>query len=81
LVLLGVNSDHDRDVANEAVQRHGINWRSWFAGGPEGDIPRQWGITNWPSIFVIDARGIVRHRAASFHDIERIVEPLLGEVE
>jgi hypothetical protein len=78
---LGVNSDQDREVVKEAVERHGINWRSWFAGGLQGDIPRQWGVIEWPSVFVIDARGIIRHRLTSFQDIERIIEPLLREVE
>jgi hypothetical protein len=78
-VLLGVNSDDDRDAVKEAVARHGINWRSWFTGGPDSDIARQWNVTAWPSVFVIDARGIVRHRLTSFHGIEEIIEPLLRE--
>jgi hypothetical protein len=77
-VLLGVNSDEDREVVQEAIRRHGINWRSWFAGGADGDIPRQWGVTTWPTVFIIDTRGVVRHRLASFENVERLIEPLLA---
>jgi alkyl hydroperoxide reductase subunit AhpC len=80
-VLLGVNSDDDRGVVQEAIRRHGINWRSWFIGGTDGDIPRQWGVSNWPTVFIIDARGVVRHRLTSFENVERLIEPLLREVE
>jgi len=78
--LLGVNSDDDRDMVKAAVQRHQINWRSWFAGGPDGEIPRQWNVTSWPTVFVIDANGIVRHRLTSFHGIETIIDGLLAEI-
>jgi hypothetical protein len=80
-VLLGVNSDDQREVAQDAVRRHGINWRSWWVGAPDGDIPRAWGVASWPTVFVIDAEGIVRHRLTSFQDLEQIIEPLLRDAE
>ena len=79
--LVGVNSDQDRATVQQAIQRHGLNWRSWFAGGPEGEIPRQWGVTSWPTFFLIDAQGVVRHRATSLHGLDGVIEALVREAE
>jgi hypothetical protein len=78
-VLLGVNSDPERELAREAVARHSLNWRSWWAGGPGGEIPQQWFVTSWPTMYLIDARGIVRHRLTAPHNLERVIEALVRE--
>ena len=80
-MLLGVNSDADREQVRQVVARLGINWRSWWADGPDGAIPRQWRITGWPTMIVIDAQGIVRHRLGSAQDLDRILETLVREAE
>lgn len=82
-MLLGVNSDDDRDCAREAVARHNLNWRSWWADGPDGAIPRQWQVDRWPTMFLIDAQGIVRHRLTmtSPQELERLIETLVREAE
>src|SRR5207237_8299163 len=33
-VLLGVNCDPKKSKAKQAVQRHSLNWRSWWDGDP-----------------------------------------------
>lgn len=68
-------------MVRAAVAKHGINWRSWWAESPDGAIPRQWNITNWPTIYVIDAQGIVRHYLTSAQDLDRIIETMLREAE
>jgi hypothetical protein len=59
----------------------GLNWRSWWADGPEGPIPQAWQVTSWPTIFVIDAQGVLRYRLGSAENLEPIVEGLLHEVQ
>jgi hypothetical protein len=79
--LLGVNSDADRDVARAAVAKHNINWRSWWVGGTDSAIARQWQVSGWPTIYVIDAQGIIRYRLTSVGELERAIESLLREME
>ena len=80
MVVLGVNTDADRDRVRQVVAQKGLNWRSWWAGGPEGDIPRRWNVQGYPSLFVIDARGVVRYENIEpGPDLERAIETLLRE--
>lgn len=82
--LLGVNSDADRDELKQVIKKEGIIWRSWFdGGGVDGPIATKWQIARWPTIFVLDADGIIRYVEAggtpNIEAVEDVVEGLLKE--
>jgi hypothetical protein len=80
-VLLGVNTDVDRDAARQVVARRRLNWRSWWAGGPDGAIPSRWRINSFPSLFIIDGHGVVRYEHIQpGPELERAIESLLREL-
>jgi thiol-disulfide isomerase/thioredoxin len=60
-VLLGVNGDEDMGRLRYQMERNGVTWRSWLDGGPDGAISRRWNIKHWPSVFVIDSKGVIRY--------------------
>lgn len=78
-VLLGVNSDADRELARTRAAELGMTWQSWWDEGADGPIARRWGIQGWPSIFVIDADGIVRHTDVRPHQLQETVEKVLAD--
>jgi len=60
-VLLGVNSDSTRERAKKVMETEGITWRSWWDGGSaDGPIAMQWSVMGWPTLYLIDARGVIR---------------------
>ena len=61
-VLLGVNSDQNREQLKEVLKKERITWRSFWAGGTNGPIPTQWQIQGWPTIYLIDHKGVVRQK-------------------
>jgi hypothetical protein len=81
VVLLGVNTDADRERVRDVIARKGINWRSWWAGGPDGEIPAQWHVQGYPSLYVIDARGMIRYEQVEpGPKLERAIDALLSEM-
>jgi hypothetical protein len=61
--LLGVNSDSNRDTLKEVLKKEEITWRSWFDGGKVGGpIATKWNVHGWPSLYVLDHRGVIRHK-------------------
>jgi hypothetical protein len=60
--LIGVNSDQNREELKEVLKKEKITWRSFWAGGTGGPIPAQWQVTGWPTIFIIDHKGVVRYK-------------------
>ena len=64
-VLLGVNSDVDKDKLRKRIREAGINWRSWWDGGSRnGPIATRFGVKTWPTLIVLDHNGIIRHKWA-----------------
>jgi thiol-disulfide isomerase/thioredoxin len=62
-VLVGVNSDVTKEEAQAAVKNNKLAWRSWHDGGgqwQQGPIAQRYGVTGYPTSFLIDKNGIVR---------------------
>jgi hypothetical protein len=80
--LLGVNSDPSLDAARRAVQKNRLTWRSWFdGGGTSGPIATAWRVTRWPTIYLIDAAGVIRYQDLTGTALDRAVDRLLAEIE
>ena len=79
--LVGVNSDSDLTRLKTAIKTQGITWRSFLDGGTDGPIATEWGINGWPSIFVIDAKGVIRFKDVREQELDRAVDTLLREME
>ncbi|MHC4409877.1 MAG: TlpA family protein disulfide reductase, partial [Planctomycetota bacterium] len=58
--IIGVNSDRDREKLKTRIKEENITWRSFYAGSTGGAIPTKWNVSGWPTIYVIDAKGIIR---------------------
>ena len=80
-VLIGVNGDEDRAKAKEVSAKQGINWRSFWGGGPHGPIPRKWGVSGWPTVYVVDAKGVIRDDKLHGPALDEAVEALVGVAE
>ena len=80
--LLGINSDSDRKALREVLKEEKITWRSWFDGGKiGGPIATRWQVRGWPTIYVLDAKGVIRARDVRGEALDREVDKLLAEME
>lgn len=82
-VLLGVNSDEDRQALRKVMDKERITWQSWWdGGGASGPIATQWRITGWPSVYLLDAKGTIRFRSIggpSPKELDKAIDELLAE--
>jgi len=62
--LIGVNSDTDRDATKKSMADRGLSYRSWWDGylteNTAGPIATNWAVSGWPTVYVIDASGVIR---------------------
>jgi hypothetical protein len=81
--LIGVNSDRDLKKLKPRLEEEQITWRSFWngPGGTSGPISREWRVTGWPSIWVIDAKGVIRYRDVRGPAMDKAVDALLKEME
>ena len=87
-VLIGVNGDNDRGKAKTVSAKEGVNWRSFWPGGAKRGIPLEWGVSMWPTVYVIDDNGVIRDNGlvyfAEIHESktpDKTIESLVAEVE
>ena len=65
VVLLGINSDADVETIRRAkASGKAPAYRTWWDGHAEantsGPIATEWGVTTWPTIYVLDEEGVIR---------------------
>lgn len=80
--LLGVNTDNDRRSAKQCEVKEKVNWRSWFDG--EGAIVSNWRVQYFPTVYILDTEGVVRHYFCPVESevaIEEAVEALVKQAE
>ena len=60
--LIGVNSDKDKAKLRPRMEEENITWRSFWNGpnGTSGPISKKWGVTGWPTIYILDHEGRIR---------------------
>ena len=82
--LIGVNSDKDKAVLAPRLKEESITWRSFWDGeeGTNGPISSRWNITGWPTVYVLDHRGVIRFKNPRGEQaLDAAIEELLAELE
>ena len=79
--LIGVNSDKDLEKLKPRREKEAITWRSFWNGpeGTQGPIAKAWDVMGWPTIYILDAKGIIRARNKRNEAMEEVVMELLAE--
>jgi hypothetical protein len=62
--IVGVNSDEDREKMKDVLEKERITWSSFWNGpdGTGGPISKKWNIRGWPTLYVLDHKGVIRHK-------------------
>jgi hypothetical protein len=79
--LVGINSDGDRSVLTKIMKAQGITWRNAVDGSTSGPLATKWNVSGWPTVYVLDAKGVIRFRDVRDEEMEKTVEALLKEAE
>ena len=82
--LLGVNSDGDIEVARKGKVEHELPYRAWWDGHAEkntgGPIATQYGVTGWPTIYILDHEGVIRFAGLRHEDSLKAVSQLMADL-
>jgi len=79
--LIGINSDGGAKKCREITKREEIPWLNVPDGTPGGPIATAWNVQEWPTIYVLDAKGVIRSRNVRDEAMDLVVEKLLAEIE
>jgi peroxiredoxin len=80
--LVGVNGDDDRDSVKRVREKERLTWRSFWGAGKDGPISREWQLLGYPTLYVLDARGVIRYKFVDKPpepDLDRAVEEVVRD--
>ena len=78
--LIGINSDGDAETVKKVLSENEITWRQAIDGSTSGPLAKKWGVRGWPTIYVIDAKGVIRYRDVRDEAMDDAVTKLVGEI-
>jgi hypothetical protein len=81
--LIGVNSDANLEELRPRLEEESITWRSFWNGadGTNGNIAERWNVQSWPTIYVLDATGVIRYKNVRGDELDKAVDTLLAEID
>ena len=80
--LVGVNSDPGgRSVLQKIIKEQKLNYRSAYDESTSGPIATAWNVHGWPTVYVIDAKGVIRNKFIGVDPnvLTKAIEDLLKE--
>ncbi len=80
--LIGVNSDRDLEALKKVIKKENITWRSFRNGGSKtGPISSAWNVRGWPTIYVLDHKGVIRYKNVRDEQLDKAVDTLLRKLK
>ena len=78
--LLGVDCNEERIAGWKSAQDNKMTWPSWHDGAESnGPIATKYRVTGFPTVYVLDAKGIIRARKnVRGEALDRVVDSLLA---
>ena len=78
--LVGVATDQNLEEYQRRASGAGVTWRNAWAGGTRGTWPLSWGVQRYPTVYVLDAKGVLRFVDVRDEALSRAVKSLLDEM-
>ena len=80
--IVGVNSDEKEELQGILDDRT-IKWPCfWDGGSPGGPIARQYKVSGWPTIYILDSKGVIRYVPISHgQELDDDIYKLLSEMK
>jgi thiol-disulfide isomerase/thioredoxin len=78
--LLSVNCDAEQETLAKFLETTPMPWDHWWVG-MDGEFSKALSISAFPTVFVLDAEGVIRGKNVAGADLDQAVDALLAELE
>lgn len=84
VAVLGMNNDRNLDDAHFVIDKLGLNYPTLKNGDGDDAINTKYGVQGWPTLVVLDGKGVVRHIHVGYSptlrdDLAKKIRELLAE--
>lgn len=78
--IVGVNSDPPQRLKT-LVEDGTTTWRNFTNTQADGKISDKWGVRGWPTLYIIDHKGVIRHKGLRGKQMEAALKALIEEAK
>jgi thiol-disulfide isomerase/thioredoxin len=82
-VLLSVNFDEEKSTLTEFMTTQKMPWTHWW-DGQEGPVGKMFRVSVFPSLYLIDAKGVLRKKwfgSPGDEKLDKAIEEVIGKTE
>jgi thiol-disulfide isomerase/thioredoxin len=79
-VLVSISADAAKADLTDFLKKTEMPWTHWW-NGEKGGVLKTLGVTYFPTIYVIDSKGVIRFKDVREEEMDKAVETLLKEME
>ena len=76
--LVRISADEKKQTLTDFLTNEKMPWTHWWAG-MNGGVIEDWDVRSFPTIYVIDSQGVIRHKDIRGEALEKAVNALLEE--
>jgi thiol-disulfide isomerase/thioredoxin len=77
-VLVSISADDEKKTLTDFLAKEKMPWTHWW-NGKDGGIIEDWDVRYYPTIYVLDTKGVIRHKDLRGAELEKAVNTLLAE--
>ena len=78
--LISISADQEKKELEDFLEKEPMPWAHWWDGA-DAPLLKQWNVRSFPTIYVIDAKGLIRNKNIRGQELEKAVEKLLAEAK
>ena len=78
--VVGVNTDPP-ETLSKLVKDGTVTWRNFRDEKVGGEISGKWEIVGWPTVYVLDHKGIIRHVGQTKEYLDKTLAKLIKEAK
>jgi peroxiredoxin len=77
--MIGINSDGEPAAVKQLMAENQVTWRQAIDGSQQGPLAMHWNVRAWPTLYVLDKKGVIRFKNVHAKKLEDAVRALLAE--
>ena len=77
-VLVSISVDEKKETLTAFLAKEKMPWTHWW-NGSDGGIIDDWDVKYYPTIYVLDPDGVIRHKDLRGDELEKAVNNLLAK--
>jgi hypothetical protein len=80
-VFISLSADAKKDTLTQFIEKEPMPWTHWWNGGAQGAALEKYRIKFFPTVYVIDEKGVIRSKHVRGEAMDKAVDGLIKDMK